>query len=195
MATVTESFPNAAVFGGDLAWTPEAGTWLNFTNEGYKATTAAAHELCRLTNAQSSADHYAQKKITQVTGGKFYGPACRMSPGANSGYAFAGDGTTAYIILILAGAQDTIVANASYTYVAGQIWRIEAEGTTIRGRVNGSFVCSGTNSVLSGMHAGVYSADTNGTFDDFEAGELTAAVAVGSGLINGSKFNRPSLVA
>jgi hypothetical protein len=118
-----------------------------------------------------SNDQYAQATITG-TGGDT-GVAVRVS--GDNGYIayWAGSGSTGLFILRRdAGAYVTLATLASQSLV-GQVLRIEATGTTITVKKNGTAVLTATDATYATGSAGIY-ATTGGTLDDWSGGNVVA---------------------
>ena len=83
---------------------------------------------------------------------------------------------------------DSWVGSATFTPQAGDIYRIEAEGTDIRCYVNDTLIMSVVDDINAGGVVGMVldkplAPQTDGAWDDFKAGEFTTGFAIGD--ING----------
>lgn len=112
----------------------------------------------------------------------FIGPAVRLSSSADTGYWISPlNDSTLRILEILAGVQTTI-AQVPYTYTQNDILEIDAVGTTLFGKLNGTVVLMAVNSDISSGNSGFGAngigtavGTTKGTFSTWSAGSITNA--------------------
>lgn len=173
--TITDTFDRADGPIGNSsegwAWSNVAGTWTIYSNAA-GASAGFGWLACRAQSDLSSADQYSQVVIGTTK--EYYGPAVRM--GASSPvtfYQFSAD-TTRYLFKLVGGAQ-TVIASTAGTQVSGQTWKIEANGSTIKGYVNAAEILSVTDtSISSGVRTGIAGNQFSGygNFTSFEAADL-----------------------
>lgn len=124
-------------------------------------------------------DQYAEGKIAQVgSDQQFLGVCVRASLG--NAYGFVVDGDQYYLWRLVNFGGYTTLAQGSVTISAGDIVRLEASGTTLTAKKNGSTVTTITDSTFSSGAPGVagFSFTTSGTYtllDDWVGNDLNAA--------------------
>lgn len=130
-------------------------------------------------------DHWSQVTVITKNSTSDGGPACRMSTSAQTFFlcdintadtAALGASMTIDVFRVLAGVF-TSIAQATLVINSGDILRCEAEGTTIRGFVNGVQKVSGTNADAMTGKPGIEWWDQVAICDDFAAGDFAAAAA------------------
>ena len=123
-----------------------------------------------------AANHYTEIVVDQLPAGRYVGPVARCS-GRFDGYVFmaAADGRVS-LERWLNGARAVTLASTTGYNVAGSTMRIEAEGRTITGKIDGSSVLTATDDAATGTHVGMLGYggwDPNGPgVDSFAAGAL-----------------------
>lgn len=166
--------------------TPLASPWTNSDGANYNlssnAVTGAGGDGDRLwyrSGAASSADQYAQ--ATQVAGptSDDWGPAVRVgSNGTKSGYIHNVYVNEERLFKFVNGAF-TIILSHNVDAANGDVVRVEAEGSTIRAKINGSQVTGSpvtdTSLTTAGNGVGLYSWGSGGTLDDWEGGDLVTS--------------------
>jgi len=168
MAIATDNF-NRASLGAN--WTNAFGTVV--INSNTRATGSAAGENDAFYNALTfSADQYAQAVITP-SATDWAGVCVRAS--VNNSYIFEGTTSQWEIAKYVAGAFTELTAG-SWTASAGDVFRLEVAGTTLRAFRNGVLVSTATDSSLSAGNPGVafwsLDASFNAFADDWEGGDL-----------------------
>jgi len=183
---VTEAFTNA---DGTSLPTHNAA-WVD-VNAGLLITSNSVYGSDSLGSAYYSGetwsnDQYAQLVVVAVSSSgasRSIGPSCRQTAGAtDTAYVFAWYSTAAAsqrrLYKVVAG---TITELGSDTTVAsaGEVFRVEAQGTTVRGKVNGVEIFSVTDSAIASGVGGIRATSSNTSHrgDNWEAGDLTAAGA------------------
>lgn len=196
---ITESFntADAGTLGPDLSWTELFGAWSVFTNKAALSGSADGQNRARADTDLGSADHYVQVVMSTPTGGisKYHGPACRMPSDATVDFysAVAGDGLQ-YLLKNVGGTQTTL-QSASASLVANDVWKLSANGTAIKGFVNGVEITSVTDAAIGGNVRGgmvQFASDTVGILDTWEGGTLGGGggSAADHQLINAGLVNR-----
>jgi hypothetical protein len=124
----------------------------------------------RNTTVASSADMWAQAKMS-VAGTA--GVGARMQAGTETGYVWRYNGSDCQLFAVSAGSFSSIGSAYSAVLPAGSILRIECQGTTIRGLVDGVVRATTTNSAVSAAGNGsMRIAGTTARLDDFAMGSL-----------------------
>lgn len=130
---------------------------------------------------------YSEFAIKSLQSGKDFGPACRVSGSSvATGQAYLYDINDTDAAVSLGSSISTalyrqttgqtfnqIGSSVSVTISASDVIRVECNGSTIRGLVNGSVKISGTDSTFSSGNPGLYTGSgTTSTFDDWAAGDF-----------------------
>ena len=132
-------------------------------------------------------DQWSEVVISACSGTGEVGAIVRAAPAANTYYYAAvqgtlGAGAAVNIHKFVAGTFSPMV-NTTATVVANDVLRLEAEGTTIRLKINGSTVLSTTDGSISSGSAGVSpyvdsGADTQSILDSWQGGDFNTAAIV-----------------
>lgn len=127
-------------------------------------------------------DHWAECKVITKAASSDGGPACRMSTTAQTFFlcdintadtVALGSSMTIDVFRVLAGVF-TSIAQATLVISSGDVLRCEAQGTTIRGLVNGVQKVSGTNADAMTGKPGLEWWDQVAICDDFAAGDFAS---------------------
>lgn len=168
-------------------WTAIVGTYGVNANRAYPNT--SGNESALYWNADAFGnDQYAQATLTTLAGGAWAGVLVRGTAGTNY-YAYYTDGGSGYFLKYAGGAYTEYVAD-SQAWSVNDVVRIEAEGTAIRVKRNGSVLHSTTDSGLTSGSAGVagFGGYTVGSsLDNWEGGDLGAAAATSLILPRGAR--------
>ena len=161
-----------------------ANTNLQIVGNRVRATTASRDATETYTGVALSNNQWAQVTVATVTGTGAMAPRLLLrfsAPGTKAGYEFAlgrgGIGFTSRIGRWNAGVFTQLAAENSTAWVAGDVLRAEADGTTLRLYRNNGLVLVTTDAVIASGRAGItiYAATiANVEVDDFSAGNLTA---------------------
>lgn len=132
------------------------------------------------------ADQYAEAKAVALQSGRDIAAACRVSGASvaaanaylmviNSDDVATGFGSMKVTLYKqVAGAFTEITTAVTTSVSANDVIRVEAQGTTIRGKINGTTVVSVTDASLSSGNPGLYVGSGNGSrWDDFAAGDFS----------------------
>lgn len=114
-------------------------------------------------------NQFAQVKISTLEDG---GPAVRVSASAKTYYALEVWSAGARIRKVVNGTETNLGANFAITPSAGDVFRIEASGTTLTAYRNGSSLGSRTDSDIASGYAGICSYGSANRFDDWSGGAL-----------------------
>lgn len=167
MATNSDNF-NRASLGSN--WTQDRGSWSISSNQlasgGGGGTTN--HVFYNVEKAE--ADGYSQCTTHNPAGNHYVGPSFRGSSGGNCYYVAVKQGSASYIAKMVGGTQTLLSSNLGGTAVSGDTLRIEATGTTLDYKVNGTSQGTVTDSTFSGEdYAGIYANNSSGVLDNWEA--------------------------
>jgi hypothetical protein len=194
---------------------PIGGNWTTITGQGNLKIVSNAVTFSvnndsgiRYNTGTWPDDQYSQVKITDVGGTSTtgFGPVVRCASGAYTCYGLyvCASGVASDVVLYkrVAGAF-TSLATRTQTYSAGDTFRIEAQGSTLRILYKAAAVsdftqlgASFTDAVVSSGNPGIAysSAVTSGSVDDWEAGSISAYpnnyqfVTASNGLLTGEKI-------
>jgi hypothetical protein len=166
----TDNFNRSNQLGLGSNWTPTINNFqvVNNAAQGnnfaYNADTWSADAF--------SGNHYAQCVCGAGSGAlSDGGPGVRMQTGPKS-YHFdtKGGAGNSKIQMDIAGSFTDLVTGL--TVATGDTAYIEASGSTLTAKVNGTQVGQTTESSITGGAAGLWSYDTTGNYDDFQADNL-----------------------
>jgi peptide deformylase len=179
MTVHTETFNKADsdTLGPDLTWTEVTGDWDVVGNGATHFATHTQTEYARADAAVSSSDNYCQAKFVS-SAIKICGVATRFSSSANTAYVgWINNATTIRISKNVTGTL-TNLASGTISWAQNNVYKIEANGTTINAYENGAGSPAATvtdSSIVSGTCGGfmAYEAVTTAAmFDDFEVGDI-----------------------
>jgi hypothetical protein len=168
----TDTFDGTAA-GLSASWTVIDGGWERVT--GAALGTGEAQGNLALWNADTFAnDQYAQVKVSTL-GGWIAGPAVRLA--SLRGYIITVEAAQSQIKIQRINSDESYTSLqtiGSLTITSGDLWRLEAEGTTLRAYQNG--VQRGTNQTDATYSSGAAGMFTYGAgavaLDDWEGGNL-----------------------
>jgi len=176
--TITDDFTRADgdTIGNQLSWTEVGCDWDTVGNLASKTATNSVVEHARAESALSSDDHYAQiLRVSTVDNSDYQGPCARIpaSPSTDKTfYTLWSDGAS-YLTKFVTGTQ-TVIATGSRA-VASEIYKVQADGSTIKGFYAGAEALSVTDTAITGnLHCGINAFGSGATLDDFEAADLAA---------------------
>ncbi|WP_030319615.1 hypothetical protein [Streptomyces flavochromogenes] len=178
MASFTDDFnrPDSTDLGA--GWVQVSGFWSIASNQLSPGSDGGTIIL-RAAGPMDSSDHSAQVTIAATTAAS-HGVWCRGNSNISSGYLWRNDGSEWTLFSVVSG---TFTSIGSYAAAAapGDVAKVQAVGSTIKGFVNGVERVSVVNSaVVSGTSVGLRSTSSAAIrFDDFAAGDVTAGVALG----------------
>jgi hypothetical protein len=193
MATYADDFNRAdagslGTASGSWPWTEWSS---NFTIVSNKARQESEFTCGAFTPELDSSDQYVEVTVTSVTTGQssFVGPIVRAPATIGTGPTDTG---AYYGLIVSAVAMNTFairekvvnstthntLASVTQAITSGDVLRLEAQGSSLRGYLNGNLMVSYDSAILSDQkRAGLYNdAATGMTFDwdNFSAGDLSA---------------------
>lgn len=180
MASVSDNFDRA---DGEIGanWTEDAGSDIDIVSNKADAITAGTGNYCRMrytATAMASTDHYSQVVVGYDAGGPESGPTARQASDVHTNYVFMWDALSATFGTILrrhvAGAE-TDLAYGDGDFTVDKTFKVECNGTTISGYVDGVLEDSLTDSgVTTGNYVGLHGYGTKGLYNDFVGADLAA---------------------
>lgn len=163
------------------SWTFQSGTIVIQGNAA--ATNSAARDCFASWNADTfNDDQYSQGTILTVTVGEYAGVACRMASGTiDTNYHYYSESGVSYFQKLVDGTYTQFGSTGS-GFASNDVVRIEASGTTITPKLNGTTDTSVggavTDSSIASGAAGIGGygvVGASGTrIDDWEGGDLGA---------------------
>lgn len=165
-----------------------AGSWTIVSGDDYTivsnrvSATGTAIMLARAEVDLSSDDHYAETVIGGVSSNRINGPCVRFAGAANTYYAYMRDrdGVNDLLRKYITGTPTTLQSVATLNASSATV-RVQCDGSTITGYVNGTEYASATDTDITGnTRTGIFkgsAATQDHTFDDFVAEDLLAASA------------------
>ena len=178
MASFTDDFnrPDSTNLGP--GWVQVSGFWAIASNQLSPGSDGGTIIL-RAAGPMDSSDHSAQVTIAATTAAS-HGVWCRGNSNISSGYLWRNDGSEWTLFSVVSGTFNVI---GSYAAAAapGDVAKVQAVGSTIKGYVNGVQRVSVTDTaVATGTSVGLRSTSSAAIrFDDFAAADVTAAVTLG----------------
>lgn len=158
----------------------------------FSDTTAGAYPIGFDVNGDASVyqnsvawpnDQYSQVTMSgnSIVAGQQVGPAVRMSNSVDTWYQFYPlTGSLARIVKIVAGSA-TLLNTVPYTFVQGDVFKLEVQGSLLVGRVNGIPIITAFDSSIISGNAGFIGenvvgnpATPSGTFKNWSAGSVNA---------------------
>lgn len=114
------------------------------------------------------------------------GPACRSSTSALTFYfasIYTGPGGPFPVSKLVAGAHTALDTSSWGTLSSGDVIRIEAEGSTVRAKKNGSLIGSATDTEITAGRWGIQAWENGDTWDNWQGGDF-AAGHTGTGVLS-----------
>lgn len=175
MTTFTDDF-NRANGAPGANWVDATGLWTIVSNQ-LSSGSAGGTIVIRAATAMATNDNSAQITIA-ATGAVSHGVFCRANTGFTSGYLWRNDGTS-WALFSNVGGSFTSIGSFAGAAVAGDVAKIQAVGSTIKGLVNGIERVSVVNTaVTTGTSVGIRAESTNLLrFDDFTGADVTSGVS------------------
>lgn len=177
MASFSDNFgrPDGSPGAG---WVLVSGPWTIIAQQ-LSAGTAGGTVVIRAATAMDTSDHSAQVTIAATTSAS-QGVWCRGDSTLSQGYLWRNNGSVWALFSVVAGVF-TSIGTYSAAAVAGDVAKIQAVGSTIKGYVGGVERVSVVNTaVTTGTSTGLRSDSTSALrYDDFTAADVTAGATLG----------------
>ncbi|MEK9524025.1 hypothetical protein MIU24_32330 [Streptomyces venezuelae] len=178
MAAFSDGFnrPDSSNLGA--GWVQVSGFWAIASSQLSPGSDGGTIIL-RAAGAMDSSDHSVQVTIAATTAAS-HGVWCRGNSNISSGYLWRNDGTSWDLFSVVSGTF-TVIGSYAAAAAPGDVAKLQAVGSTIKGFVNGVQRVSVTDTaVASGTSVGLRSTSSAAIrFDDFAAADVTAGVALG----------------
>lgn len=201
MTAFTDDFNRADSTNLGTGWVEVSGDWSIVSNQLSPGSDGGTIIL-RAAGPMDSSDNFAQATIAATTAAS-HGVWCRGNASISSGYLWRNDGSEWTLFSVVSS---TFTAISSYAAAAapGDVARVQAVGSTIKGYVNGVERVSVTDTaVATGASVGIRSISSAAIrFDDFAAADVTAGANLGTATetsgaqsLSGSKATTPGPAA
>lgn len=177
MTSFTDDFNRADSTNLGAGWVEVSGDW-SIVSSQLSPGAAGGTIILRAAGAMSSDDNFAQFTIAATTTAS-QGIWCRGNSTISSGYLWRNNGTSWDLFSVIGGSF-TVIGTYTAAAAPGDVAKVQAVGSTIKGFVNGVQRVSVTNTgVTTGTNVGIR-ADSAGAlrFDDFTAGDVTAGATL-----------------
>jgi hypothetical protein len=177
VASFTDDFnrPDSTDLGA--GWVEVSGDW-SIVSQQLSPGSAGGTIILRAATAMASSDHYAQVTIVS-TAAVSQGVWCRGNANISQGYLWRNNGSTWDLFAVVGG---SFLVIGSYTAAAapGDVARVQAVGSTVRGFVNGVERVNVTNTdVPTGTSVGIRSESSAAVrYDNFAAADITAGATL-----------------
>ena len=193
MTTFTDDF-NRANGAPGANWVDSSGLW-TIVSQQLSSGTAGGTIIIRAATAMATSDNSAQVTIA-ATGAVSHGVWCRGDATFAHGYLWRNDGTS-WVLFSNVGGSFTSLGTFSGAAVAGDIAKVQAVGSTIKGLVNGVVRVSVTDTaVTTGTAVGLRAESTNLLrFDDFTGADVTSGVSGDAALASTATLSASGLRA
>jgi hypothetical protein len=159
-------------------WVEVSGDWSINTNR-LSPGSAGGTIILRAAGAMDSSDHYAQATIA-ATAAVSQGVWCRGNSNITQGYLLRNNGSSWDLFSVVGG---SFVAIGTYAAAAavGDVMKVQAIGSAIKGYVNGTLRISVTDTaVTTGTAVGIRSESSGSVrYDDFSAGDVVNGATLG----------------
>ena len=160
-----------------------SGTHLQIQSNGLFCARASDAATARWNADTFNADQYAQVTMAAVGNGGYYGPAVRISTsGADTCYYIEVDSSDGSYLFKTVSGSGTQLGSTAGTAANADVWRLEASGTTITPKKNGSTTGtpgaqtdSSISSGAAGLHA--WGTATGSRMDDWSGGNLSTGIS------------------
>lgn len=154
-------------------WVDSSGLW-TIVSQQLSPGTAGGTIIIRAATAMSTSDNSAQVTIA-ATGAVSHGVWCRGDSTLTQGYLWRNNGTSWDLFSVVGGSFSNI-GTYSAAAVAGDVAKIQAVGSTIKGLVNGVVRVTATNTaVTSGTSVGIRAESSSLLrFDDFTGADAAS---------------------
>ncbi|MFI6639935.1 hypothetical protein [Streptomyces sp. NPDC050504] len=183
MTSFSDDFNRADSTALGAGWVEVSGNW-SIVSDQLSPGTDSGTVILRASGAMDSSDHYAEIVIATPRVASM-GVCCRGNAGFTTAYLLRHDGgTNLSLFSVVDNTFD--VRGAHVTAIApGDVLRIQAVGSTIKGFLNGSEVISVVNSSVPsgtgvGLRSGTPSTGGEIRYDSFSAADVAAGATLGT---------------
>jgi hypothetical protein len=184
VTTFTDDFNRADSSNLGANWVEVSGDWSIISSQ-LSSGSAGGTIILRAAGVMASNDNSAQVTIA-ATAAVSHGVWCRGNSNISSGYLWRNDGTS-WNLFSVVGGSFTSIGSFAGAAVAGDIAKVQAVGSTIKGYVNGVQRVSVTDTgVATGTSVGIRADSVSALrFDDFTGADVVAG-ATGDAAFSGT---------
>ncbi|MCQ9178725.1 hypothetical protein KMT30_06705, partial [Streptomyces sp. IBSBF 2953] len=185
MTTFTDDFNRSDGTSLGASWVEVSGDWSIASNQ-LSPGAAGGTIILRAAGAMATSDHYAQVTIA-ATAAVSHGVWCRGNSTISQGYLWRNDGSNWSLFSVVGGSFSSIGSYA-VAAVAGDVAKIQAVGSLIKGFVNGIERVSVVNTaVATGTSVGIRSESTSAIrFDNFTGADIATGGSTGDTALTGT---------
>nr|WP_119589197.1 hypothetical protein [Streptomyces scabiei] len=173
MASFSDDFDRGNTSDLGAGWVEVSGDW-SIVSAQLSPGAAGGTIILRAAGTMDSSDHSAQVTIAATVAAS-QGVWCRGNSNISSGYLWRNDGSE-WALFSVVGGSFTVIGTYTAAAAPGDVAKVQAVGSTIKGYVNGIERVSVTDtSVTTGTSVGIRSESAGALrFDDFAAADVTA---------------------
>ncbi len=157
-----------------------SGNWGLVSNAAQ--TTSGGFNVSYYSGVSFPSDQWAEGVIGGLPAGKSAGVAVRANNSSGDAYVFLYDVNDGAVRMykFVGGSPTQLGTDVSVTGSIGSVLRLDAQGTTIRGIVDGVTKISVTDSAISAGSAGLYAGSTSCVpIDGWSAGDFVSSITGG----------------
>lgn len=179
MASFSDDFNRADSSDLGANWVEVSGDWSIASNQ-LSPGAAGGTIILRAAGAMDSSDNSAQVTIAATTTAS-QGVWCRGNSNISNGYLWRNDGSTWDLFSVIGGSFSVIGTYAAAA-APGDVAKVQAVGSTIKGFVNGVERVSVTDTgVATGTSVGIRSESAGALrYDDFTGADVSAGATLGT---------------
>jgi hypothetical protein len=158
-------------------WVEVSGDW-SIISQQLSPGAAGGTIILRAAAAMASNDNYAQVTIAATTAAS-QGVWCRGNANISNGYLWRNNGSS-WDLFAVVGGSFLVIGTYAAAAAPGDVARVQAVGSTIRGFVNGIERVNVTNTdVPTGVNVGIRSESSGALrYDNFAAADITAGATL-----------------
>ena len=178
MASFSDDFNRADSSNLGANWVEVSGDWSIVSNQ-LSPGAAGGTIILRAAGAMDTSDHYAQVTIP-ATAAVSQGVWCRGNSNISQGYLWRNNGTS-WDLFQVVGGSFTVIGTYTAAAAPGDVAKIQAVGSTIKGYVNGIQRVSVTDTgVTTGTSVGIRGESSGSLrYDDFTAADVVSGATLG----------------
>lgn len=177
MASFSDDFNRANSTDLGAGWVEVSGDW-SIVSTQLSPGSSGGTIILRAAGAMDSSDNFAQITIAATTSAS-QGVWCRGNANISQGYLWRNSGSS-WDLFAVVGGSFIMIGTYAVAAAPGDVAKVQAVGTTIKGYVNGIERVSVTDTnVTTGTSVGLRSESAGGLrYDDFTAGDVTAGATL-----------------
>jgi hypothetical protein len=178
MASFSDDFNRANSTDLGANWVEVSGDW-SIVSSQLSPGSAGGTIILRAAGAMSSNDNYAQATIA-ATAAVSQGVWCRGNSNITQGYLLRNNGSS-WDLFSVVGGSFTVIGTYAVAAAAGDVMKVQAVGSSIKGFINGVQRISVTDTaVTTGTAVGIRSESAGAVrYDDFSAGDVANGATLG----------------